>query len=236
MENVTLIKIGGVSAVLVPVMFIAAGVLFAVFGVPSFPEEPGELEAWARSSTDSALVPGGFAAVLLVKALLVPVAFGFYAALRREVGQVLWIAIGATILGSVFLSGATLIDVVLAAEVAPRYLEASEASRPALAAFAFTLHGARDIVRAFGDVVGLGVGMGLFALTGLRTTVVRKWIGWLGLVGILLAGWLPPLEPVSEAFKISFSLGLPLVFVWLIAMGVTLLRLPPSADPRESGG
>ena len=224
MAKVSLIKFGGVCALLGAVSFIVGGIMEAAFGVESFPEEASDLEGWARNWTETAIVPGVIAFPVLAEALLVPASLAFYEALRREVGRVLLIAVVAMIIGSVFLSASWLIEAANASEVAPSYLAADESARPALGVLAFTLRQVQLLLRAFGDVLAFGVGVGLFAIASLRTPLVPTWIAWVGIVAALLGGWLAPLVPVSQVFEIS-GVGILFLVVWTPAMGVTMLRL-----------
>lgn len=232
MTRISLTKVGGICALLGPLSFLAGGVIEGVFGVQSFPEQVTELEEWARNWTDTAVMPGVVAFSVLAEALLVPAALGFYEVLRRDTGRILRLAVVTVIMGSIFLSASFLIETVNASEVAPSYLEADESARPALGVLAVTLRQLQLVLRWYGDVLAFGVGLGLFALASIRTSLVPTWIGWVGVLGALLAGWLAPLQSVSDVFGISF-LGVPLLIVWMVWMGVTMLRSHPPAEIGE---
>ena len=223
LTRINLVKVGGICALLGPLILLVGFIIEGVFGVESFPEQATDLEKWARNWTDTAVVPGVVAFAVLAEALLVPAALGFYEVLRRDAGRILQLAVVAVIMGSIFLTASFLIETANASEVAPGYLEADESARPALGVLAFTLRQLQLVLRWYGDVLAFGVGFGLFALASLRSRVVPTWIGWVGVLGALFAGWLAPLQAVSEVFEISF-LGVPLLFVWSVAMGIAMLR------------
>ena len=127
-------------------------------------------------------------------------------------GALLFIASNMTLIG-------------MAYELVPGYAEANETTRPALAAMASTLGGTSRVAWTVGSVPFLSIGLALFALAILRTSVVPRWVGWLGLVAALLRGWPQPLRDVSEVFSVVGFLGLLAFLVWMVVMGVALLRL-----------
>ena len=52
-----------------------------------------------------------------------------------------------------------------------------------------------------------------------------KWVGWLGLVVVLIGAWPQALRSVSPVFTGIGFLGLLTFLVWMVVMGVALLRL-----------
>jgi hypothetical protein len=89
-----------------------------------------------------------------------------------------------------------------------------------------------------GDVVLWGVVVPMYAYAALKTRVVGRWIGWLGFVVAFFAGWLGALAPASDAIDGITGIGFVGFFVWMTAMGVSLLlreraaasKTPPSAS------
>jgi hypothetical protein len=64
----------------------------------------------------------------------------------------------------------------------------------------------------------------------LTTRALPRWIGWLGLAVGLLAGWLGLFSPASEVIAGISSLGFIGFFVFMLSMGVALLRRRPTVE------
>ena len=69
----------------------------------------------------------------------------------------------------------------------------------------------------------------MYAAAILITRALPRWIGWLGLVVGFLAGWLGLLAPASPVIANVSSLGFIGFFVFMLAMGIALLRRRPKA-------
>ena len=81
------------------------------------------------------------------------------------------------------------------------------------------------LFRLVGDAIFTGIGGLLFSIAILQTGFAPKWVGWVGLVGAL-GHWLVLLSQTSEVFELIGLVGEVAFFVWLIAVGVVLLRRP----------
>jgi hypothetical protein len=82
-----------------------------------------------------------------------------------------------------------------------------------------------------GDVVLWGVVVPMYAYAALKTRVVGRWIGWFRFV----AGWLGAFAPASDVIDGITFIGFVGFFVWMAAMGVSLLlgqRAPASKTPH----
>jgi hypothetical protein len=64
-----------------------------------------------------------------------------------------------------------------------------------------------------------------YAWAALRTRAVPRWIGWVGLVTGVFAGWLGLFSPASSVIDGITFVGFVGFFVWIAAMGVALLRV-----------
>ena len=228
----SLVKVGGVCAILVVASIIVGIIVRGVAGVPGIRDLTVDAEQWLLDVGDNRtafLIHWGF--LFLGAVLAIPAALGFYQALRQA-GALLWIAVAAWF--TVFLlriaSAMTLSGIGYA--LVPAYVAASETTRPALAAIASTLVATTFVPGGFPF---LGIALALFALAILRTSVVPRWIGWLGLVAALLQQWPQQLRGVSDVFTAIGFLGLLVFLVWTVVMGVFLLRLrEPSAGTGEA--
>ena len=76
----------------------------------------------------------------------------------------------------------------------------------------------------FGDVLAWGVTTPIFAIAILTTRVVPRWIGWVGLVSAVFAGWLGAFAPLSSVIEGITTIGFLAFFLFLLAFGVALLR------------
>ncbi|MFB3050707.1 MAG: DUF4386 family protein, partial [Acidimicrobiia bacterium] len=75
----------------------------------------------------------------------------------------------------------------------------------------------------------------LFSIAILQTGFAPKWVAWLGLIGAL-GHWLALLSQTSEVFELIGIVGEIAFFVWLIAVGVVLLRKSEPPTPAAATG
>ena len=80
--------------------------------------------------------------------------------------------------------------------------------------------------------------MPLYAWAILKTRALPRWIGWLGLVVALLAGWLGLFAPLSSVVNSISSFGFAAFFLFLLCSGIAtlhrqaVLRRHPAPEPR----
>ncbi len=92
------------------------------------------------------------------------------------------------------------------------------------------------LAAGLGGVLIVGVGVLLFSFVILRTSVVPKWIGWLGLINVALhAVLLTVLSGVFESVSPPWWLAVGAGLGWVLAMGVVLLRLKEPVAPDSVG-
>jgi hypothetical protein len=70
----------------------------------------------------------------------------------------------------------------------------------------------------------------LYAWASLRTRVVPRWIGWLGLFTAVFAGWLGLFAPAPSVIDGLTFFGFVGFFAWMAAMGIALLRRGATAQ------
>ena len=220
MERVSLVKVGGVCAILAFVSFIAAAIVHFA-GVRQVDSDDVAQVLMAMNDNRVAFLTATWL-VLPGSVLFIPAALGLVQALRAA-GAVLWIAVAAMITGALLFIAAAVIQLGVGYELAPSYVEASDATKPALMVVARTLDRINDVANDIGFLLLLGIGVLLFALAILRMSIVPKWVGWLGLTGVILA-WLSTLDPVLEALSVLGDIAFVIFIVWIFVMGVVLLR------------
>jgi XapX domain-containing protein len=86
------------------------------------------------------------------------------------------------------------------------------------------------VTNAAGNFLGWGVVVPLYAVAILATRALPPWIGWLGLLVGLLAGWLGLLSPASTVIAGISSIGFIGFFVFMLSMGIALLRRRSKVD------
>ncbi len=217
MGNISLLRVGGVCAILVVVSGIMARIIFG--------------NAWLASRGVDTIITGHW---FDVPALLLYMAavLGFYQALRKA-GPLLLIAVVAYLTGIIFVLAHEFIRLGIAYELVPGIAEASAATRPVLEVMADTLRQTSLLAASVGFVLIFGIGVLLFSLAILRTSVVPKWIGWLGLINVaanltlvtILSGVFDSSIRPPWLFASGTSLG------WVLAMGIVLLRLKEPVAP-----
>ena len=85
-----------------------------------------------------------------------------------------------------------------------------------------------------GDAIFTGIGGLLFSIAILQTGFAPKWVGWLGLIGAV-GHWFALLSEASEVFELIWAVGEIAFFLWLIAVGVVLLRKSEPPIPAATG-
>lgn len=223
--NLRLSTVGAVCAILTTVSFVTGAVLLGSSGGPDLIPETGADGLEWIADVDGA-GDGFFAGawlIILVTLVGIVALVGFYDALK-EAGAVMVLA---PIVGAVGLSVVTishLIPIALAYEFVPAYVGAGETVEASLAVTFDTLASLSQILNYVGNFLGWGVAVPLYALAILKTSVVPRWIGWLGLVVAFFAGWLALLAPASSAIEGITIVGFLAFFVFMVSMGIALLR------------
>jgi hypothetical protein len=167
--------------------------------------------------------------IILMGYLGIVALVGFYDTLRLA-GPVM---ILAPILGAVGLTLVTvshLIPIAMGYELVPAFVAADPAGQATLVVTADTLASAALVVNAAGNFLNFGVVVPLYAGAILTTRALPRWIGWLGLLVGALAGWLGLLSPASSVIANISSIGFIGFFVFMLSMGIALLRRRSKID------
>ena len=201
MGNISLVRVGGVCAILAVVSGTMARIVFG--------------NEWLKSRGVDTLI-GGHWFDTLSGLLFMVAALGFYRALRQA-GPLPLIAVVATLTGNIVLLIRGLILLGIAYELVPE-MEITDALRQT-----------GWLVAVVGAVLVFIIGVLLFSFAILRTSVVPKWIGWLGVIaalGFCLMALLPLVFSMATPWFLAW-----IFLVWLVAMGVVLLRLKEPVAP-----
>ncbi|HVD24558.1 MAG TPA: hypothetical protein VNB86_01030 [Gaiellaceae bacterium] len=228
MRELRLSTIGGVAALVTVAGFVVGIAMMATNGVQLLIPETGKDGAeWAADVQDAgnwfvvgAAIVGlaGFAGMIAL--------IGFYDVLKGA-GPVM---ILAPILGAVGLTLVTVshvMPIAIAQELAPSYSPIRADTFDTFASTCLWLN-------YFGNVLNWGVVTPLYAVAILKTGALPRWIGYVGLVSAVFAGWLGVLAPASSVLEGLTTIGFFAFFIFLAAMGVSILRRrepPPEAAP-----
>ena len=87
-----------------------------------------------------------------------------------------------------------------------------------------------------GAALVAGIGVPIFSLAILRTGFAPRWVAWLGLPVALLDGWLTLVAPFSEVAEVINFLVFPAFWVWMVAVGLALWRLPETSSMSQPTG
>ena len=199
MGNISLVRVGGVCAILAVVSGTMARIAFG--------------NEWLKSRGVDTLIAGHWFASLSGLLLMVA-ALGLYRALRQA-GPLPLIAVVATLTGGIVLLFRGFILLGIAYELVPGITDA--------------LRQTGWLVAGVGAVLVFFIGVLLFSFAILRTSVVPKWIGWLGVITVL-GFCLMALLPLVFSMATPWFLG-GVFLVWLVAMGLVLLRLKEPVAP-----
>jgi hypothetical protein len=225
MKNISLATAGAVCALITVAGFVIGFALMASSGVQMLIPETGKngLE-WIADVQDAGDLFIAAASVTVFAGLFALVAFvGFYDALRHA-GPLMIIAPVAGAAGVVLVTISHATPIAIALQLAPGYAAANEATQASLAVTADTFARFCLLMNYFGDILIWGVTTPLFAIAVLKTSAVLRWIGWVGMVTAVFAGWLYLLSPVSSIVDGLSAIGFVAFFIFMASLGVALLR------------
>ena len=221
LERLTLRKVSGVCAILTVVLGIVAFALFALTGIS---ESADAAEVLPQINDKKALVATSTWLFTLAPILLLGTVPGLFQALRQA-GDVMWFAVLASIIGGLLIIPSTFFELVVIYEVVTPYVEAGPNAGAGLVVLADGLFALGMLFRLIGDAIFTGIGGLLFSIAILQTGFAPKWVGWVGLIGAV-GHWFAPLSQTLEVFELIWFVGEIAFFIWLIAVGVVLLRRP----------
>jgi Domain of unknown function (DUF4386) len=224
-QSPRLSTVGAVCAISTVACFVLGAIAMGSSGVQLLIPETGEagLEWIADVDGAGGLFFIGAWLIILMGFVGIVALVGFHDVLR-DAGRAMVLA---PILGTVGLTLVTvshLVPIAMAYELVPAYTEADPAGRDTLAATFDTFAATALITNSAGNFLGWGVAVPIFAVAILRTRALPRWIGWLGLLVGVLAGWLGLLSPASGVIEGISSIGFIGFFVFMLSMGVALLR------------
>lgn len=78
----------------------------------------------------------------------------------------------------------------------------------------------------------------LYAVAILTTRALPRWVGYIGLIAAVFVGWLGLFAPLSGVIEGLTTIGFLAFFVFLISMGITILRrrADPSPEATHASG
>jgi hypothetical protein len=128
-----------------------------------------------------------------------------------------------------------LLPIAMAYELAPGYESAGSATQSSLAVTTNTLAVLSLILNYVGDFLGWGVVIPLYGWAILKTSALPRWTGWLGFVVAIFAGWLGLFSPASSVVDGVTTIGFFAFFIFMLSIGIALLRGPkPAPAPAVS--
>jgi hypothetical protein len=161
--------------------------------------------------------------IILMGFLGIVALVGFYDVLR-DAGPVMVLAPILATVGLTLVTLSHLIPISMAYELVPAYADADPAGQATLAATFDTFAATALVTNSAGNFLGWGVAVPMFAVAILRTRALPRWIGWLGLLVGVLAGWLGLLGPASSVVEGISSIGFIGFFAFMLSMGIAILR------------
>jgi hypothetical protein len=217
-----LATLGAWCSVLVLPVLVGGGALLAASGAADLLPETGSAgRAWLGAVAADSRFAGG-AWLLVLMGFLTMVAFvGFYAHLRVA-GEILILAPVLGVAGMTLVQVSHLIPIGMAYELAPAFVRGGP-DESTLGVLADTMAAISLVLNASGDALVWGVAVPLYAWSILTTRALPRWVGWLGMVVAVLAGWVGLLAPASSIAENLSNIGFVGFFVFMLSMGLTIL-------------
>jgi hypothetical protein len=235
MRTLKLSTVAAVCALGTVVCFAAGAAAMGFSGVGVLiPETGASGRDWiAAVNGASATFFVGAWLVILMGFLGIVALVGFYDTLGVA-GPVMILAPILGAVGFTLVTVSHLIPIAMAYELVPAYIAADPAGQATLGETADTFAATALVTNAAGNFLGWGVVVPLYAVAILTTRALPRWIGWLGLLVGLLAGWLGLLSPASSAISAISTIGFIGFFVFMLSMGIALLRHRSKSSTTES--
>ena len=231
-QSPRLSTVGAVCAIATVACFVLGGIAMGSSGVQVLIPETGEPGLEWIEDVDAAggLFYAGAWLIILMGFLGIVALVGFYDVLR-DAGRIMVLAPILATVGLTLVTVSHLVPIAMAYELVPAYTDADPAAQAAMAASFDTFAATALVTNSAGNFLGWGVVVPMFAVAILRTRALPRWIGWLGLLVGLLAGWLGLLSPSSDVIEGISSIGFLGFFVFMLSMGIAILR---RHDNRQS--
>lgn len=153
--------------------------------------------------------------------------------LFRDSGPTMRVAAVLGVVGLVFITLQDFLGLA-AIELVAHTGATDEATAPAIEAVAETVLVTRGHLSTVGNALTWGIGGGLFSLAMIRTERLPTWLGWGGLVfaaAMLLTLLDVMLTPGGLRDSPIFFIGNMYGRLWLVVLGISLLRLGEDAVP-----
>ena len=235
MNSLFVVRIAGVSALLAVIaQFGAMGI--AANGIQ--PGAPLDFSDGPQLLAAGDVTPAVLGLVLatISPSLGLPIGLGLAVVLKNARGYSLF---GATIwyVGMTLALVHEVLRIVLFWRMPGLYQRATEAARPAVLALGDLVVHVQDLLSLLAIVLTFGVGQTVLGVGIVRTGALPRSLGWVMLVqgaGVGLVAY--PLQYFRVAGASLVVLAAMMVFfLWLIAIGVTLLRWQPSPEGMQGG-
>ncbi len=222
---------GGLFIVATVAFMVAATVLSVTFDWPDILREPADVVLPEFAAGGASLVWTWFAvawtyAILAVPILLLPIALG------RRNDVALRLATWAGAASVMFALVGFLRWVFVVPPLADNYVNGDGATRTAVAAAWTAQHqyGGALLGEHLGQLLAIGWSVTVSIII-LRTGILPAWAGWLGLVASVLylvnqGDILATAIPSFPVWDLGGLLGSYLWAIWLVVIGVLILRLP----------
>jgi len=225
------IRVGAVCAILTTVSFVVGIALMVGSGVQELiPGTGTDAIDWIKDvdNASGAFFAGAWLVILGGVVGLVALV-GFYYALR-EAGELMILAPALSIVGLTLVTISHLIPISMAYELVPDVVDATGSTRTSLETTTQTFTSTALVLNYVGDVILWGVVVPMYAVAILKTRVVARWIGWLGIFVAVVAGWLGALSPASGVIDGITFVGFVGFFLWMLVVGIALLRRRPGVS------
>lgn len=230
MSDERFVTLGGVAAIVAMVLLVAG--IYTHAGPAGAPSPPDGMEVYLTIINDNPMA-NMLAPLLNASAYLLLLVFmvALYQLFRGE-GGLMRLALITGSVGLLFLVVAMILS-FSEVELAAQYVAADRATQSAVAAMAETELRIQSLVDLMGSLLAWGVGGLLFSLAILRTSILSRWLGYGGLVYAAVF-WVTAVEVAAipgqtARDSIIFFLGWWFGILWIIAMGVSLVRLDESS-------
>ncbi|MFB6254699.1 MAG: hypothetical protein ABEI06_08820 [Halobacteriaceae archaeon] len=224
LSNGIFINSGGIAAILGAVVIIAIIAFQISLSGPTGSSQTAKLTYMSQHESMARLVNGLYP---ILHVMLIVLFLALYQ-LFTDRGGIAKLGLVGGLYGVVFFL-LTIFVFDARITLATQYVAASSSVRQAIFPTVAVLERLQNVLSIAAHVFTWGIGVGIFSVGIIRTSLLSKWIGWIGVVFAII-GWLNAPRLVSSAFDPLLIVLNLIAIIWLFAIGIGILRTDFALD------
>jgi hypothetical protein len=221
-----LVRMGGYFAIIVGLMQLVGNGLH-----PPIPTDTGEALTVIASTSYWTII---HIVITISYFMFIPFVLGASAAFRDQNSPYILVAKFLVIVGAGIGAAQIMTHLTFFKYLADQYALGDPALRQNII-FTYESFWPYSVVMEIAHLVAIFVAVVLFGMELMKDDVLPRWLAWLGVVAGVVATVGILAAKIVFHTDIIFGIALVPLVVWILAVGVNLLRLKPSVQPAMAG-